>query len=163
MVFNYRPRDLSRVAKSLYESETLATLWKYGAHRLGDATPAAAAYIAQYSLKKQGSGDFDQDGVWRPAPFLRMSLRPAIGADWLKQYATDLQHGYLTEGGRKHAIPRYYRDKIKEQLPELREYIEQKLAEHRMNNIGDKKQPERLTAQEVIHKARAELYEQRTL
>ena len=162
LTFNCQPRDLCRVGKSLYESATIADLWKYGANRIGAATAASAAYIAQYSLKKQGKGNFDADGVEREPPFLRMSRRPAIGHDWLQEHATDLQHGYLiTEGGRKHSIPRYYREKIKQQLPELRAYIEQKLEQHRIHNIGDKKDTERLLAAEQIHKTRHRLYADR--
>jgi hypothetical protein len=52
-----------------------------------------------------------------------MSLKPAIGAEWLAKYRDDLQHGYLVENGRKHAIPRYYKDKIRDTYPELRERV----------------------------------------
>lgn len=162
LLFNCDARDKYRVGQSLYESETLAGLWKMGGHRLGELTPASAAYVAQYNLKKQGQGDFDADGVWRPAPFLRHSRRPAIGADWLRDYATDLQHGYLREGGRTHPIPRYYRDKIKERLPALREQIQIAIDRHRQQNQqGDTKQKERLEAQEIIHTRRKQLTDRR--
>lgn len=162
LLFNMDVRDKYRVGKSLYESETIARLWKHGAHRIGTVTPASAAYVAQYNLKKQGGGDFDADGVWRPPPFLRQSRRPAIGADWLKEYAQDLQNGYLVENGRKHALPRYYRDKIKERLPALREQIQIAIERHRMSGqISDRKDKERLQDSETIHTRRKELMAQR--
>lgn len=162
LLFNCAFRDKHRVGQSLHESELLTKLWPYGAHRLGELTPASAAYVAQYNLKKQGRGDFDADGVERVAPFLRMSFRPAIGADWLADYAHDLQHGYLVQGGRKHPLPRYYRDKIKEHLPELREQIQTAIERHRLTGqIGDRKTPERLKDSETIHTRRKQLRAQR--
>lgn len=166
LIFNAGFRDKERTGirdgHPVYQSDTVRQLWPYGHHELGTVTPAAAAYVAQYNLKKQGRGDFDPDGVERPAPFLRMSLKPAIGADWLAEYAADMQHGYLVQAGRKHPLPRYYRDKIKERLPELREQIQQAIERHRMSGqIGDRKQKERLEAQEIIHTRTKELGAQR--
>lgn len=163
LIFNGAFTDLTRIKKDLYSSETLARLWPYGNHSIGAVTPRSAAYIAQYNLKKQGRGDFDADGVERQAPFLRMSRRPAIGHDWLTQYATDLQNGYLVENARKHPIPRYYRDKIKERLPALKELIDLKIQQSRMNNIGDKKDKARLQAQETTHTQRKQQSTQRTI
>lgn len=162
LIFNGAFSDQRKIGKDLFTSDTLSVVWPEGQHTIGACTPASAAYIAQYGLKKQGSGNHDRDGVWRPAPFLRMSLKPAIGAEWLKQYHDDLRHGYVVEKGRKHPIPRYYRDKIKSEYPELQDYVEQQLAEHRLQ-VSDKKSPERLRDTETIHKARKNLLKQRTL
>lgn len=74
-----------------------------------------AGYIAKYALKhytRGARGLVDTDGVWKPAPFLRMSK--GVGKDWLEQYATDLSHGYLIQNGRKHALPRYYKQKLRD-------------------------------------------------
>lgn len=115
ILFNCGFRDPTRVTSTLYQSDTLSALWGHGLARYGPATPAAANYIAQYSLKKQGAGDFDADGVWRPAPFLRMSLRPAIGADWLDTYHEELRHGTLVgKDGHERPIPRYYLKRLKD-------------------------------------------------
>lgn len=162
LLFNRAFTDTHPVGKDLSSSETLSQLWPLGDHRIGEVTPASASYIAQYSLKKQGAGDHDADGVWRPAPFLRMSLRPAIGAEWLKQYATDLQHGYLVQDARKHPIPRYYRDKIKEHYPELRDYIQTQIDKQRATTT-DKKDKQRLADTEIIHTRRKQLIAQRHL
>lgn len=163
LLFNCGFSDRHRVGKDLYESDALAKLWTKGHHRFGDATPAAASYIAQYNLKKQGAGDHDADGVWRPAPFLRMSLKPAIGSRWLEKYADDLTHGYLVEGGHRHAIPRTYRVKLKTTIPALAEEINVRLQKHRQQTPGDSGDPERRKAQEIIHKRLKELNETRRL
>ena len=162
ILFNCGFDDKTRVGKDLYTSDTLKELWPYGSNTIGEATPAAANYIAQYSLKKQGAGEHDADGVWRPAPFLRMSLRPAIGANWVDKYASDLTYGYLvTEGGRKHGIPRYYQKRLEKMSPELVELLKANAAKHRMNNPSDRNEPDRLLASETIHKRRKELTEKR--
>lgn len=149
-----------RYGQRVYKSEALEKLWPFGLNEIGPATPGSASYIAQYTLKKVGAGDHDADGVWRPAPFLRMSLRPAIGKEWVAKYATDLTHGYLTEDGRKHGIPRYYQKQLE---PMFLEAIKHNSAKYRFNRESDHNKPERLEAAEKIHKRRKELNEQRTL
>lgn len=161
LIFNARFTDAHSVGKDLSTSETLSNLWRNGTHGIGECTPASAAYIAQYNLKKQGRGDYVPDtGEWRPPPFLRMSLRPAIGAEWLKKYAQDLQNGYVVENGRKHPVPRYYRDKLKETHPELSEQMDAKIQLSRYL-LTDSKTPERLRDSEIIHQRRKQLSEER--
>lgn len=157
--------DSSRgVGKDLYEAEVLDELWKFGRHTFGPATAAAANYIAQYTLKKQGAGDHDADGVWRPAPFLRMSLKPAIGSEWLEKYKDDLQHGYLVANGHRHAIPRTYREKLKLRHPGLAEDIDIRTQKHRHSfSTGEHNNSDRRTAAELIHQARKRLSEKRLI
>lgn len=183
LIFNGAWADQTKVGKDLYTSEQLSQLWPYGHNRIGECTPRSAAYVAQYTLKKNRgqyphpgymdlkTGEYSRkrkpgftrydDGSLRE-PFLRMSLKPAIGADWLKQYATDLQHGYLVEGGRKHPVPRYYRDKLKDTHPELHEQLEYKMAQHRQH-LSDKRHPDRLRDTEIIHTRRKQILENRDL
>lgn len=152
-----------RRGRYIYQSEILNELWPYGRHEFGKADPEAANYIAQYNLKKQGSGDHDRDGVYRPAPFLRMSLRPGIGTKWLEKYKTDLTAGYLTTEGKRHAIPRTYLEKLKKTDPDLVEIILTNKQEHRLANPTDKNDPERLRAAEVIHYQRKTQTDHRAL
>lgn len=165
ILFNCGFTDQVRAGKDLYESDTLRELWPWGANRIGEATPAAASYIAQYSLKKIGAGDFDADGVWRPAPFLRMSLKPAIGTAWLEKHASDLTHGYLVSGSRRHQIPRTYLEKLKKLQPHFAEEITLRIQQHRAANNyrNEHNDPERQKAAEIIHKRRKELLELRKL
>ena len=146
-----------------YQHELLAELWPWGRHTYGKATPAAANYIAQYTMKKQGAGDHDADGVWRPAPFLRMSTKPPIGARWLDRYKEDLQHGYLVAGTRQTAIPRTYRRRLELYHAGLAEDINIRAAQHRKTLTGENNDPERIKAAETIHKRRKQLTEKRKL
>lgn len=154
-----------RVAKDQYESDILNELWPHGKHTWGPATPGAAGnYIAKYQLKKQGAGDHDADGVWRPAPFLRMSLKPPIGARWLEKWKDDLQHGYLISNGRKHSIPRTYREKLAALDPELAAYIMDKTKTYQLtNNKEDNNNPQRRKAAEQIHERQKQLTKSRNL
>ena len=145
---------------TLYHSDILRDLWPYGNNSIGNATGATASYIAQYALKKQGREDADEDGVWRPAPFLRMSLRPAIGAHWLEQNADDLRKGYFVRDGKPRKIPRTYLQKIKNNRPELYEDIQYNITKH---SHGDKNDIARLRASELIHQRRKQLTEERNL
>lgn len=163
LIFNCTFEKPERVGKDLYTSRTLRELWPHGEARFGRATAAAANYIAQYSLKKQGAGDHDQDGVWRPAPFLRMSLKPAIGAQWLDTYKEDLQTGYLVADGRKHSIPRTYLQRLRKSDPLLWETITERQKDHQETVPIENRHPERLAAGERIHLRQKELSERRQL
>lgn len=163
-LFNCGFDGQQKVGPDLYECDTLRELWPDGLARFGPATAASANYIAQYTLKKQGAGDFDKDGVWRPAPFLRMSLKPAIGTEWLKKHHKDLQNGFLvTREGARAAIPRTYLEKLKTLQPEYREEILARKEQHRMNTPTDRNSPDRLRDAEQIHKRRKQLTEDRSL
>lgn len=167
LLFNYGVTDTTRISNEAYISDLIARIWGQGHHEIAPFDPArgGANYIAQYTMKKIGSGDFDPaTGECRPAPFLRMSLRPAIGRTWLDKYASDLRHGYLvSKRGAKQAIPRYYRTILKDTRPELYEEIETNLQQNRLTGTGDKKDPERIKAAEIIHQRRKELTESRHL
>jgi hypothetical protein len=156
LLFNCGFNDKYQVAKGLYESPALATLWTLGGHRLGELTGASANYVAQYTLKKQGAADCDANGVVRPAPFNRMSLKPAIGTKWIEKNKTDLTHGYIVTNGTKGRIPRTYKNILRKIDPQLADRADQFSA----------KQPRRrdnLDAAEHIHRRRKELAESRHL
>lgn len=185
ILFNCDFPNARKVGKNLYESDTLSGLWPYGQARYGPATPAAASYIAQYTLKKQvqpkgwvPADGYNGEGYWRsdgtgeetwipkPAPFLRMSLRPGIGSGWLANFKDDLRGGYLMSGGHRHAIPRTYLAKLKLSDPNLAEDIDlrkyrRQLRETDINTANQ--HPDRLVAGEKIHEARKKLSEERKL
>lgn len=110
--------------KPLKTSEVISECWShprtresYGMHTVATAdVGAVAGYIAKYALKyyrHTAGGLADADGVWKPAPFLRMSLRPAIGKEWLEKFHNDLHRGFLIHNGHKQPIPRYYKNKLR--------------------------------------------------
>lgn len=165
-LFNVGFADKYRVGKDLFQSGLLAELWPNGRADFGEYTGGGANYIAQYTLKKQGkNNDHDADGVWRPAPFLRVSLKPAVGLAWLDKYKEDLQHGYLVSNGHRTPIPRTYRERLKLSDPALAESIAISSATHRKqsNYGGDNNTTERREAAETIHKRLKQLTERRTL
>jgi hypothetical protein len=57
-------------------------------------------------------------------------MSKGLGKRWLEQYQNDLRNGYLEHEGKKHTIPRYYKDRIKKENEQLDRYIEDKKAEN---------------------------------
>lgn len=137
-----------RKGHTIFHSDTLAKNWTHGKTEVGYATPAAANYIAQYAMKRLGKGDFDPaTGEYKPAPFLRMSTRPAIGYAWLDKFKDDLQNGYLVDQGKKTAVPRTYLNRLKRIDPEL----EEEITFNKSKFIAPDDTPERRRAAEIIH------------
>lgn len=156
LLFNCDFNDTHAIGSQERRSDLLQQLWPYGNHCLGTVTGASANYVAQYTLKKQGTSYCDQDGVVKPPPFLRMSLKPAIGTRWLEKNKRDLTHGYLVTNGTKGRIPRTYKNKLRVLDPQRAEFSEWQAS----------KQPhprENLAAAEIIHRRRAELGNKRSL
>ena len=156
LLFNCGFADLQMKTASLGDSPTLAKLWDKGIHTIGTVTGASANYVAQYTLKKQGKSHCDQDGVIKPAPFLRMSLKPAIGTKWIQKNKHDLTHGYLVTNGTKSRIPRAYMKKLTELDPQLADRAKEfaSKAPHRQDNLA---------AAEAIHRRAKELSDNRHL
>lgn len=158
VLFNCSFEDRYIVGHERYGSHTLSELWPYGMAEFAPFTVGRAQYVAQYALKKIGAGDADKDGVWRPAPFLRMSLRPAIGKAWVQQYADDLKKGFFTRDGSKHAIPRTYYEWIKKDRPDLAAEIEHRKELH-LQQHRERNHPARQQAAEIIHRQKKERLE----
>ncbi|AXH73819.1 MAG: replication initiator protein [Microviridae sp.] len=120
-LFNCGLNDAYRVGSELTESPLINQLWPHGIHRIGQLEAASANYVAQYTIKKIGATDCDADGVVRQAPFLRASLKPAIGATWLKKFQRDVTNGFLVFNGTPGPVPRYYRKYLAKHNPQLAE------------------------------------------
>lgn len=174
LVFNLGLSDLQPIAKELYQSELIDSLWKRGQVAIGECTPASAAYVAQYTMKKQGRDapiQFDPStGEVRPEPFLRMSLKPAIGAKWCDRNKGDLRKGYFTIDGKRHQVPRAYSERLKNSKDPSDIRLAQEMAFNsssflysRSYQFSDASDPDRLRAAEVIHKKRKQLSERRSL
>jgi len=156
LLFNGGFSDTYEVAKHLMESPALGKLWPYGQHRIGTLTGASAAYVAQYSVKKMGTTFTNKHGEILRPPFLRMSLKPAIGTKWINKNKNDLQHGYLVTDGTKGRIPRAYKQKLKQLDPGLAEQIQYMAGKHTRSEHN-------LEAAELIHQARASLSQRTAL
>ena len=104
--------------EKIYTSKLLESLWPYGLSSVGNVTFESAAYIARYCVQKV-TGDLAQahyrvitdDGeiIDRVPEFNHMSLKPGIGADWLKKFRTDVfPRDYVVINGVKTKPPKYY-------------------------------------------------------
>lgn len=89
----------------LYSSAMLDELWSHGFTSIGAVTMNSAQYVARYAQKSLVPGDnnwqrrdatrYAVDPVtgecWPQVPeFIRMSLKPGIGAEWFKRYGADV-------------------------------------------------------------------------
>lgn len=139
-LFNCGFNDAYRVAKDLQESPTVAALWRYGSHKIGTLTGASANYVAQYTLKKVGDKAYcDSDGVVIQAPFMRASLKPIIGANWIKKYYRDVRNGYLVyDDASPGRIPRSYMKFLEKHYPQLAEE-----AKHASAKLREKRHKQR--------------------
>jgi hypothetical protein len=102
----------------LYTSPLLSVAWPYGHSLIGDLTFDSAAYVASYTVKKltgpKGVDAYEKLGREPPCGF--MSLKPAIGYQWIEDYAFDVySHDSVIVRGHEQRPPRYY-DKMFEKF-----------------------------------------------
>lgn len=116
-----------------YGSKTLEQTWGMGYVTIGALTPESAAYTARYTMKKQ-RGDSNRtkenanglDKLGEPCRLhwtnpdsgevlplnperSAMSMRPGIGAQWIKENLMDTyKDDFVVFGGRERRVPRYY-------------------------------------------------------
>lgn len=119
----------------LYRSPTLERLWPYGFSTIGDLSFNVAAYVARYTVKKNGvDGDFqefrDVDGMYhfmrtgeeynydpltgeiRKSPYIVHPYGYGLGRFWIEKYGRDTyKDDFIVERGFKYRPPHYY-DKI---------------------------------------------------
>lgn len=109
----------------LYLSAQLTKIWGHGNTSIGSLTYQTACYTAAYVMKATlGKGcpkyvhlDESTGELHKlQQPFAIMSLRPAIGREWLQQYHGDIYNkDYIAQRGKKLKPARYY-DKIYDQI-----------------------------------------------
>lgn len=152
---------------NVYLSESLQSLWPLGYATVGDVTYESAAYVARYCLKKitgkQAEAhyrrvDSDTGEIIQVQPeFSRMSLKPGIGATWLRKYHTDV---YTVDGVRTRSgllkTPRYYDKLLKEEISPINHESLQ-LTRYKRAGLSCDKTPERLQAREKHHAAKTSL------
>lgn len=94
----------------IYTSKELESLWPFGFSTVGHLTPASAAYVARYTLKKvYGKKAAAHYGSKHPE-YVTMSRNPGIGKTWYHRFKTDIYPDgvYVSEGGVKQSPPKYY-------------------------------------------------------
>ncbi len=118
-----------------YSSATLQKLWPYGFCTVGELNFETAAYTAGYILKKitgnQAAEAYlrnDEYGVafWVRPPYITMSLKPGIGAEFYEKYKTDFfpsDESPVPGKGIIKKVPRYYETILKQSDPDLLEVV----------------------------------------
>lgn len=125
ILFNTLFPDQRKFVNGTWWSGLAEELWSKGNVVIGSVTPASAAYVAGYSLKKvhgQAAKDAYEDVVnlrtgevsCRRPEMVAMSRRPGIGAWWYDRFAGDLfPFDHAVQCGQEYKVPRYYLEKYK--------------------------------------------------
>lgn len=122
IMFGWYPPDRKFWKKSgagfkVYTSEYTDKIWGKGVVYIGDVSFESASYIARYTLKKVASDGKQREIldvttgeiIKRNHEYGKMSLRPGIGAEWVKKFATDIYpHDGVRVRGTISKLPRYY-------------------------------------------------------
>ncbi|AXH77482.1 MAG: replication initiator protein [Microviridae sp.] len=114
IVFGYAFPDrtfwgLSKKGYRMYRSATLEKAWTLGHSTIQDLTPAAAQYVAHYSVKKL-SGEQRARYNGRKPEFAIMSSKPGIGGTWIDKFASSVfpRDFVVKADGKRAKVPRYY-------------------------------------------------------
>ncbi|QXP08502.1 MAG: replication initiator protein [Arizlama microvirus] len=150
--FTENRQMLRRAPNALWTNEVLQNAWGLGHVSVGTLNFVTAQYTASYVTKKlnnarryrrvdEATGELID--LVQPRAF--MSLRPAIGLDWLTQYGDAVYaHDHVVANGRAQKPPRYY-DRWLEKRSELA---------LQMIKEGRKQQAERKTPEQNRARAR---------
>jgi hypothetical protein len=148
----------------LYRSPTLERLWPFGHSSLGEVTFESAAYVARYVTKKITGDpakehyrytDPDTGEIFDREPeFCQPSLKPGIGANWLKLYWPEIVNGQVWINGVEATIRRYYAKYIK-RMPQMDD-VQYARHLHAQATAHDRT-PERLATRETVANARSQL------
>lgn len=169
MLFNcaFADRKYWRVSDSgekLFRSVELERLWPFGNCEIGSVTFESAAYVARYCVAKRtgfNAGDYyrreDVDGVYQLVPeFNHMSLKPGIGAGWLKRFESDVYPGdSVVVRGVEMKPPKYYDRLFKASNPIEFEEIQFAREADGRSRYEDNT-PERLAVKEIVARSRAD-------
>lgn len=110
---------------NLYTSEVLSRLWSdpetgksLGFSSIGDVTFESAAYVARYVVKKITGPNAGEHYKYvspygevfaREPEFVRMSLKPGIGAPWLRKFSAEVYpRDEVIVRGMRMKPPKYY-------------------------------------------------------
>lgn len=144
----------------LYRSKILEKLWadpktkeSYGFSTIGEVTIESASYIARYCQKKKNKNDSENHYQGKNPEFVRMSLKPGIGKDWLVKYKDSVYPDdyVLIKPGVKAKAPRYY-DKVYDSI-DHDQFTKIKAKRIERAKASSHNSPERLRAREKIKTA----------
>jgi len=108
------PWKKSHDDSTLYVSQTLDRLWRFGHCSIGQVNHQTAAYCSSYILKKV-TGDLAAEHYGDKLPeYITMSTRPAIGAEWISKFSDEVfSDDTCISQGRPTKPPRYYDKRLK--------------------------------------------------
>lgn len=146
-----------------YISASLAALWPYGFHEIGELNYKSAAYAARYCIKKINGERRQQHYKSLPdengeifdiePEYASMSLKPGIGEAWYRKYFSDVfPDDHVTYDGMQHKTPDYYRKLHQIQNPTESETLRKKRITISKKHAADNT-PERLAVREVVKHA----------
>lgn len=162
LIFGWTPCDKqlhsTKDGINLYVSPMTQKLWGRGFVTIGELNFQTAAYTARYTMKKLGGERYFQP-AWDfstgeinelPNVYATMSRRPGIGADWIKQYKSDVYPwDHVIHEGLEHKTPRFYDKYLESTHQEEYESIKEK-RKARMREFAADNTPERLAVRERI-------------
>ena len=110
----------NREGDNYYLSQELTDLWKKGFVLVADVSLKSAAYVARYSVKGM------KNSLLGYEPFLLMSRRPGIGANFVQSklfdiYNTDRVYFKFDENKKSLKPNRYFDSQLEKKYPELLE------------------------------------------
>nr|CAI9750311.1 replication initiation protein [Gokushovirinae sp.] len=127
-----------------YDSAMLRDIWHRGHISVGQVDFRTAAYIARYCLKKQKGGD----NRHQQQEYILMSNRPGIGADWVKQFSSDVfSAGRIVTTNGNYKVPKYYEGK-------LDQIDHERFVEYKRGHDVELVSPLRAAQQEIVKKER---------
>lgn len=169
-------KELS-TGERLYSSEELDTLWSHGYTSIGSVTMESAQYVARYAQKSLTGADehwqrrrvtgcdayvdVETGEVLRVPEFIRMSLKPGIGADWFKKFGADV-YGVQAEPGLDRVVvngqeakpPKYYDVLLGRESEYRLEYVKFVRELEALRRGDSELTPKRLAVREAVAKAR---------
>ncbi len=169
ILFGYQFPDLTlwnrRRGNQVYRSKILESIWTNGNSEIGEVTFQSAAYVARYVMKKQNgepakshyaivdrsTGEITGNRI---PEYTNMSLKPGIGRSWYDKYKNDVfpEDRCVTKDGRTYQTPRYYRELLEKEDPELYEELKKIRIEKARDNPDNTKK--RLAVREAVQKAK---------
>lgn len=111
---------------TIWRSETLDALWGHGNTSIGSVSFETAAYTARYILKKvtgdRAAAHYERvdettgEIVSIQPEYITMSLKPAIGLNWYRQFKSDVfPDDFVVMRGKTMPPPRYYYNRLSQE------------------------------------------------
>lgn len=157
-------RIFNKGQNKLYSSARLDRLWGKGTTSVGSLTFESSAYVARYIMKKVTGAQADDHYRWHSAEhgvaferlpeYTTMSLKPGIGAAWIKKFQSDVYPSdEIIVNGKKTRPPKFYDAQLERIDPDLLMRVKQKRAKEG-SKYEDNNTPDRHWVRDQLAKRR---------